>query len=75
LVNIIGKINSVANTEGKGRDDLKVDILIAAEGMSRRSTSVKSNAVNKLAREIIESYKEIRLLFQRYEQNIEAVDP
>lgn len=35
IVNIIGRINSVANIDGRGRDDLTVDILIAAEGLSR----------------------------------------
>jgi len=39
IVDVIGKINSVANVDGKGRDDLTVDILIAAEGLSRRMSS------------------------------------
>ena len=36
LVTILGKINSVANPEGMGRDDLGSDVLIAAEGIFRR---------------------------------------
>ena len=36
LVYLIGKINSVANPEGKGRDDLTLDILLATESLSRR---------------------------------------
>jgi hypothetical protein len=36
LVQILGKINSVANPEGMGRDDLSNDILLAAEGIYRR---------------------------------------
>jgi len=32
----ISKINSVANVEGKGRDDLSYDILLEAEGILRR---------------------------------------
>lgn len=39
IVDVIGKINSVANVEGKGRDDLKIDILTAAEGIYRRMQS------------------------------------
>jgi len=31
LLKILGKINSVANPEGMGRDDLTNDILLAAE--------------------------------------------
>ena len=36
LISILGKINSVANPEGTGRDDLSNDILLAAEGIFRR---------------------------------------
>ena len=36
LIQILGKINSVANPEGMGRDDLSNDILLAAEGIFRR---------------------------------------
>lgn len=36
LIQILGKINSVANPEGMGRDDLGNEILLAAEGIYRR---------------------------------------
>lgn len=36
LITILGKINSVANPEGMGRDDLGAEVLIAAEGIFRR---------------------------------------
>ena len=36
LIGILGKINSVANPEGMGRDDLSNDILMATEGIFRR---------------------------------------
>jgi len=36
LIQNLGKINSVANPEGMGRDDLGNDILLAAEGIYRR---------------------------------------
>lgn len=36
LIQVLGKINSVANQEGMGRDDLSNDILLAAEGIFRR---------------------------------------
>jgi hypothetical protein len=36
LIYFLGKINSVANTEGKRRDDLSNEILLAAEGIYRR---------------------------------------
>jgi hypothetical protein len=49
MVEQIGKINSVANIEGKGREDLKVDILFAAEGITRRISSCRSRAVKQLA--------------------------
>ena len=36
LIATLGKINSVANPEGMGRDYLNNDILLAAEGIFRR---------------------------------------
>ena len=36
LIQILGKINSVSNPEGMGRDDLSNEILLAAEGIYRR---------------------------------------
>jgi hypothetical protein len=36
LIKILSKINSVANPEGMGRDDLGNEILLAAEGIYRR---------------------------------------
>ena len=39
LVDIINKINAVANPDGKGRDDLQVEILFQAEGICRRISS------------------------------------
>ena len=36
LISILCKINSVANPEGMGRDDLGSEILLAAEGIFRR---------------------------------------
>ena len=35
LIKVIGQINSVANSEGNGRDDLDIDILVASERLIR----------------------------------------
>jgi hypothetical protein len=75
LIQMIGKINSVANVEGKGRDDLGADIMVAAEGLSRRFSSVQSRSVTALVDKIRASFNAIRALLRRYEQNIEIVDP
>lgn len=60
LCRIISKINSVANIEGKGRDDLTCDILIAAEGLIRRVSLEQSRAVCTLADKIRSSYLKLR---------------
>lgn len=39
LIHVLNKINSVANPEGKGRDDLQPEILFQAEGICRRISS------------------------------------
>jgi hypothetical protein len=88
LANQIATINSVANADGKGRDDLGVEILIAAEGMLRRISPSQSKSVRKLAENIRTSFMNLSkdfcgaglkcfvgLLFRKYDNNIEVVDP
>ena len=48
LIQILGKINSVANPDGMGRDDISNDILLAVEGIVRRVSSHQSKAVRAL---------------------------
>jgi len=75
LIQILGKINSVANPEGMGRDDLSNDILLAAEGIFRRVSPNQSKAVRVLAEKIKKTFLDFRNLLKKYEQNIEVVDP
>lgn len=75
LVKVIGQINSVANPEGTGRDDLGVEILIKSEHLIRRVSATQSKAVRVLAEKIKKSFKDLRNLFKKYQQNIEVVDP
>ena len=75
LIATLGKINSVANPEGMGRDDLNNDILLAAEGIFRRVSPSQSKAVRILAEKIKKIFADFRGLLKKYEQNIEVVDP
>lgn len=74
FITIVGKINSVANIEGKGRDDLSIDILKAAEALIRRMSSPTKCIIN-LAEKIKQAFIGLRMLFRKYSQNIEIVDP
>lgn len=56
LIKILNQINAVANSEGKGRDDLQPEILFQAEGICRRISSTQSKAVRKLAEGIRKSF-------------------
>jgi hypothetical protein len=56
LIKILSKINSVANPEGMGRDDLGNEILLAAEGIYRRISPTQSKAVRNLAEKIKKSF-------------------
>ena len=56
LIQILGKINSVANPEGMGRDDLGNDILLASEGIYRRISPTQSKAVRNLAERVKKSF-------------------
>jgi len=56
LINQFAQINSVANVDGKGRDDLGIEILTAAEGILRRISPSQSRSVRKLAENIRNSF-------------------
>lgn len=60
LADQISLINSVANYDGKGRDDLSVQILNSAESMLRTISPNQSKSVRKLAENIIASFHNIR---------------
>jgi len=75
LVSLVNEINRVANIEGKGRDDLNLDILIEAEGILRRISSNQCKSVRFLAEKIKQTFMSIRVLLRKYEENIETVDP
>jgi len=75
FITLCGKINSIANYIGKGKDDLSVDILIAAEGISKTITDNKSRAVRKLANRIRETFMKLRKVFRNYAGSVELVDP
>lgn len=63
----MGKINSVANPEGMGRDDLGNEVLLAAEGIYRRISPTQSKAVRNLAERIKKSFIDFRALLKKYE--------
>lgn len=75
LAKQIAQLNAVANSEGKGRDYLSVEILYSAEGIMRRISPDQSRAVRALAERIRNSFMNLRNLLRKYEQNIEIVDP
>ena len=67
VIEILGKINSVANPEGMGRDDLTNDILLAAEGIFRRVSPHQSKAVRVLAERIKKTFLDFINLLKKYE--------
>lgn len=75
FVETLGKINSVSNVEGKGRDDLTIDIMLMAEGLIRITPSGHSRSLRALFNNIRKSFSDLRKLLRRYEKNIEIVDP
>ena len=75
FVDLIANLNKVANTEGKGRDDLSVDILLKAESVLLTISDGKSKGMRNLALSIKQSLIDMRNLFKKYELNIESIDP
>lgn len=75
FINLIIRLNKVANIEGKGRDDLNITILLKAESVLCTVSDGKSKGMRHLAYSIKHSLNEMRCLFKKYEQNIEGIDP
>ncbi len=75
MVDLITQINTVANINGKGRDDLSLDILLSAEGILRRISTNQSRSARFLAEKVKQSFLQMRMLFRKYDENIEIVDP
>jgi hypothetical protein len=75
FINKISEINAIANTQGKGRDDLSIEIMLHAEQIQRKVSYAQSQAVRNMAEHIKMSLQTIRMLFKKYAENIEVVDP
>jgi hypothetical protein len=56
LIEVFNQINRVANYEGKGRDDLSLEILTSAETVLRKISDNKSKSVRHLAESIKQSF-------------------
>ena len=71
----IGKLNSVANISGKGRDDLAYEILLAAQNVLTKISDSQSKSIRIVAEKIRESFSKLRQVLKSFEENIEMVDP
>lgn len=83
LVGAVARLNSVANVNRKGRDDLRVEALLEAQsvlrhcnanGGSRESVNVLS-AAKILASDVVESFDAMRLYLCEVATCLERVDP
>lgn len=75
LIEILAHINSVANIEGKGRDDFTEQILSESESIMRKISSSCSKAIRKLAEDVKKSFSNLRELMRKYKENLDMVDP
>ncbi len=75
LAGLISKINSIANYDGHGRDDLSYDIMEAANDVLLKISVCESEGIRKLANNIKNSFENLRILLRKYGENIEMVDP
>jgi uncharacterized protein YdaT len=69
------EMNSVANVEGKGRDDLGVEVLEEAEKVLMQVSKAESETLRSLAENIKQIFEEMKELIKGYSENIEIVDP
>ena len=75
LIANIGKINQVANTKGRGRDDFSQSIIRKASDMIDLGKDMPTLAIQKIAQSVIKTFKEFRQFLTKYSDNIEALDP
>jgi len=84
LVNCISQLNEVANSQGKGRGDLHVGILVAAQAVldsnGRESTGFGErrgacSVALLLAAGVVESFNAMRLHLREVARCLERVDP
>jgi hypothetical protein len=82
FVKCLGKLNSVANTQGKGRDDFDAEVLERATAVLQScSASVVSaqhfavETARALATEVRESYEAMRRYLREVSTCLECVDP
>mmetsp|Transcript_68853 Transcript_68853/g.165268 ORF Transcript_68853/g.165268 Transcript_68853/m.165268 type:complete len:524 (-) Transcript_68853:69-1640(-) len=75
LLKLLGKINSVANHKGKGRDDLGIEILVASmnELISSEAEYSDRAFAETLADDTRDSWEAVRKFFAK--AKIELVDP
>lgn len=66
----MAKLNSVANVNGKGRDDLTYDILLAAESVLTKVSDSQSKSIRIVAEKIRESFSKLREVLKSFEGNI-----
>lgn len=68
-------MNKVANVEGKGRDDLTLNILVSAERVIRKVSVNCSKSIRNLAEGVKNSFVKFRKMLEKYAENIDSVDP
>ena len=73
LVQRLCEINPVTNTQGKGREDFKVEVLLRCEELLAGSKATK--AVRKISEQVKHTFQLFRMLLRKYADNIEVVDP
>jgi len=82
FVKCLGKLNSVANTHGKGRDDFDADVLERATAVLQNSSQTKprtqafaNETAQALAKEVKDSYDAMRKYLREVNTCLECVDP
>lgn len=65
----------MANCEGKGRDDLGIEVLEQAEGILHRVSLKESKAVRMLAHRIRECFLQLRRVIRSFGENPDLIDP
>lgn len=79
FITCLARLNSVANTRRKGRDDMTDAVLVKAIAVLQGCKAKGNNAVTEVARnlagDVVDSFEAIRLYVRQVGECLECVDP
>merc|ERR1719343_1659512 len=72
---MIGRLNSVANQQSKGRDDMGTEVLERAYDIVSSNAEASLDAAHIIACQVVRAFHVLRAYFRQAAAHLERVDP